>query len=114
MHPLLSKLLHRRDIKDVTELSNAPLPDGSPSERQMFENYREILSKDELTIQDVRNFCAVQIEVIETKWKDLNLRQEQKAEWLPYFTVYRSLLLALDSPKMVRQNLEKYLTDLIK
>ena len=114
MHPLLLKLLNRRGIEDASKLDDTPLPDGSPSEKKMFENYQAVLSKEELTTKDIKEFCQSQVQVIEGKWRDLNLRQEAKAEWIPYHTVYKNLLSAIDSPRDARENLEKYLISLTK
>ena len=106
MHNILSKLLAKRGIKDVTELDK--------EERIQFEVWHGILSKENLTLEDIKNFCQSQIEVIEGKWKDFNIKQNKKAEWIPYHTVYSTLLLAIESPKVARANLEKQLLELIK
>mgnify|MGYP001569364737 FL=1 len=106
MHNILSKLLAKRGIKDVTELDK--------EERIQFEVWHGILSKENLTLEDIKNFCQAQIEVIEGKWKDFNIKQSKKAEWIPYHTVYSTLLLAIESPKVARANLEKQLLELIK
>ena len=106
MHNILSKLLAKRGIKDVTELDK--------EERIQFEVWHGILSKENLTLEDIKNFCQAQIEVIEGKWKDFNIKQSKKAEWIPYHTVYSTLLLAIESPKVAREGLEKQLLELIK
>lgn len=113
MHHLLERLLKKRGIKDFDALDGAKLTDGSLSEKQTFETYENILSKDSLTLEDVKHFCASQIEIIEAKWRDLNIRKEVKAEWIPYISVYKALLSAIDSPKAARENLEKYLNSLL-
>ena len=64
MHNLLTKLFEKRGIKDATQLS--------PEERRDFDNWQAILSKDELTLEDVKVFCSTQCDVIEGKWKDYN------------------------------------------
>lgn len=113
MHPLLSRLLVKRGISDAAKLDNSPSSDGSKSEQQLFLDYQVILSKEELTVSDIRSFCESQIQTIESKWRDLNIRQEVKSELIPYHTVYKTLLSALESPKAARENLEKYLNSLI-
>lgn len=114
MHPLLEKLMGKKGIKNFDDLNNSQMPDGSPSEKQTFENYNLILSKDELTTEDIRHFCQSQIDVVEAKWKDLNTSPEKKAELIAIHTIYKTLLSAIDSPRSARESLEKYLIDLTK
>lgn len=112
MHALLTKWLQKKGIGGPEDLSNQPLPDGTPSEKEIFERYSRILSKEELTISDVKEFCQAQLGQIEAKWKDLTIENTKKAELIPYFTVYRSLLSAIDSPKHIREAIEKQLEQL--
>ena len=111
---LLEKFLNKRGVKDPEELDNTPMPDGSLTERQTFDNWRAILSKDELTLEDIKHFCERQIAVIEGKWADLNIEQARKAEMIPIHTVYKALLLAIDSPRSAREALEQQLEQLTK
>lgn len=105
MYNLLSKLFAKRGIKDVKELSE--------EERKNFDEWQKILSKEELTIEDIKNFCQSQIEIIEGKWRDLTIEHYKKSEWIPYHTIYKTLLMAMESPRLARENLEKVLNDLI-
>ena len=105
MHNILSRLLAKREI-GFEQLDK--------DEKQTFEQWQAVLSKDELTIEDIKNFCQSQIDVIDGKWSDLNVSQEKKAELIPYRTVYNLLLKAIDSPKAVREALEKNLQQLIQ
>jgi len=114
MHKLLYKWLNQKGFKGPEELDKTPMPDGSPNEFQIFENYREILSKEELTIDDFRQFMQGQVSVIEGKWSDLNIEQSKKAELIPYHTVYKILLQALDAPKTQKEILERQLIQLTK
>lgn len=102
---ILDKLLKKRGIQSVDNLD--------VEEKTTFENWRKILSKDELTVEDVKTFCQSQIEVIEGKWRDLNLDQSKKAEMIPYHTVYKTLEQALSAPKVARENLENRLNQLL-
>ena len=106
MKDILAKILRKRGLNSVEELDK--------DEKQTFQNWQAVLSKDELTIEDVKNFCQSQVDVIEGKWADLNTSQDKKAELIPYHTVYKTLLLAIDSPKAQRENLENQLNNLIK
>jgi len=72
------------------------------------------ISKEELTLEDVKQFCATQTDIIEGKWKDYGLENVKKAELIPYHTVYKTLLEAIDSPKSAREQLEKHLNQLLQ
>jgi len=98
----------------VKELDTSAMPDGSPTEREEFEKYREILSREDLTLEDVKEFCASQIAIIEVKWKDYNLENSKKAELIPYYTVYKAILSAIDGPKVAREAAERQLIELTK
>lgn len=113
MHKLLHRFLQKKGINSPDELDNTKMPDGSPSERETFENWRRVLDKDDLEISDVRSFCEYQLSRIETKWSDYDTSQDKKAELLPYFTVYKTLIRVLDSPKDTRTQLEDQLNNLI-
>jgi hypothetical protein len=102
---ILDRLLNKRGIKSIEELE--------PEEKQTFENWRKVLSKDQLTIEDVRVYCQQQIGIIEAKWKDYNLDNEKKAQLIPYHTVYKSLEQVLVAPKAEREQLEAQLNQLI-
>lgn len=106
MKNILERLLRKRGLNSVDELDK--------EEKQTFEQWQATLTKDELTTEDIRQFIVGQISVIEAKWSDMNLDQAKKAEFLPYHTVYRMLLSAINSPAMARDALEKNLTQLIQ
>ena len=106
MHSLLTKLFVKRGIKDANDLIS--------EEKQTFENWNAILSKEELTLEEVKDFCRTQIDIIEGRWRDYNLEQNKKNELIPYHTIYKTLLLAIDSPKLAREALEKQLTEFLK
>ena len=106
MHQLIDKLFQKRGIKNINELD--------PEEKATFDGWNKVLSKDELTLEDVKEFCKSQVEIIEGKWKDLEMEQTKKSEMIPYHTVYRTLLSVIDSPKVAREALEKQLEQLLK
>ena len=106
MHPLIEKLLFKRKIKDFEELDK--------DEKETFESWQKVLTTDELTVENIKDFCRYQIDVIEGKWKDLEKTNVMKAELIPYHTVYKVLLLAIDSPKATREALEKNLNQMIQ
>lgn len=106
MHKYLEQLFKKRGISDIKDLSD--------EEREEFDRSSLLLSKKELSLNDVKAFCQTQVTVIKGKWQDYNITQAEKAELIPYFTVYSSLLSAIDSPMDVREMEEKRLLTLIK
>ncbi len=114
MHKLLTRWLGKRGFNSPEELDNTPMPDGSPTERETFEQYRAILDKKELTLDNLKEFCTNQMSAIETKWADYALGEMQKAELIPYHTVYKAIRSAIDSPKHTRELIEQQLTELTK
>lgn len=105
MHKLIAKLLQKRGIESLEALDK--------DEKITFDSWQRILSKQELTTQDIKDFCQRQIEVIEGKWRDLSIDQDKKNEYIPYHTVYKTLLEAIDSPQDARIALEQQLNQLI-
>jgi hypothetical protein len=106
MHKLLYDLLVKRGIKNISELE--------AEERRDYENWQAVLSKEELNLEDIKQFCNTQCDIIKQKWSDYNIAEAKKAELIPYFTFYNMLLTAIDSPKTGREALEKRLIELIK
>lgn len=101
MKPTLSKLLEKKGIKDVNDLSR--------EEKDTFDRYQKILSKKELTLEDLKKFLETQITIIELKWKDFTVSQSHKAEMIPIHTTYKTILEAIDAPQYEREALEKFL-----
>ena len=106
MHGIIQKLLGKRGIQSIDQLDK--------EEKATFDAWQKILSKDELTTGDIKAFCQSQVDVIEGKWKSLSLENTKKAELIPYHTVYKMILAAIDSPKSAREALEMQLTQLIQ
>lgn len=111
---ILDLFLKKKGVASPAELDSTPNSDGSPTEKETFENWRKILSKEELTVNDIKLFLQGQIGVIENKWKDLSTPNEKKAELIPYHTVYKTLEQAINAPKAEREQLEVMLNQLIK
>ena len=105
MHSLLTKYLKKKEIHDPLELTS--------DERVTFDNWNNILGKEELSLADVKLFCASQLGVIENRWSDFNLTQDRKAELIPYYNTYKTLLKVIESPKQAREALEQHLIQLL-
>lgn len=105
MNGLIQKLLEKKGIKDPEQLT--------PEEKQDIEKWQLFLNKSELTTSDILAFCRQQVSVIEAKWKDLGTSNEKKAELIPYHVVYKTLIVAIESPKAAREAVEIQLNQLI-
>ena len=99
---ILQDIFKKRGIKDITELDK--------EEQETFGKYEAILSKPDLTLEDVKKFVENQIGIIETKWKDYD--RKNKEDLIPYHTVYRALLDVINSNQVERVQLETYLKNL--
>ena len=103
MHNLIEKLFRKRGIEDINTLD--------PEEKQTFEEWEAVLTKEELTTEEIKKFIQSQINIIEGKWADYN--QFKKAHLIPYHTCYKLLLAAISSPRSARESLEKNIVQLI-
>jgi len=103
---ILNKLLKKRGLKSTAELDS--------EERATFDSWQKILSKDQLTVEDIKLFCQAQISIIENKWKDFNLDKEKKAELIPYHTVYKNLEQVMSVPQTQREQLEAQLNQMLE
>jgi len=104
MKDILHKLLNKRGLT-IDALDK--------EEKEQFNSWQATLTKDELSTEDIKDFCRRQLDLIEAKWSNLDLEQVKKAELIPYHTIYSLLLKVIDSPKEARDALEKNLTQLL-
>lgn len=86
----------------------------SVEEKTQFDEWNRVLSKEQLTLEEVKEYCQSQTALIEAKWSDYDIPQEKKNELMPYYTVYKSIHKVIGAPKMAREALEKHLNQLIK
>lgn len=114
MHDLLRKWLNKKGVKDQSELDNTPMPDGSPTELDVFNEYKAGLAKKDLTVDDLKNYCLGQVGYIEVKWADYALDDAKKAQLIPYHTVYKALVNVIEGSVATREAMEKQLENLIK
>ena len=99
---ILSQIFAKRGITDINELDR--------DEKETFENYEKILSKEDLTLEDIKKFLESQIGIIEAKWKDYGFKD--KADLIPYHTIYCTLRDVINSQRVEREQLELYLKQL--
>lgn len=91
--------LSRKGIDDPAKLTG--------EEKATYENYQQILSKKELTIEDLRVFLKQERAKIEAKWR--TYEPGVKDHLIPHYTVYGVILEALDAPETARKQLEEFL-----
>ncbi len=105
MHSLLVRLLDKRGLKSKDELD--------ADERKDFDQWSLVLSREEMTIEDVKNFLTQQIELIEMKWRDHEVDTQKKNDLLPYHTAYKALYGAINGPARERSAMEVNLLNII-
>jgi len=102
---ILSRLLEKRGVTE-DELSG--------DEKVQFNQWKKTLSEEEISVDKIKEFCQKMVGVVEGKWRSWDLTNEQKAELLPYHTVYKAIIDVINGSKVEREQLEEYLTKLIE
>lgn len=100
---ILDKLLDKRGVKNIEELSK--------EERAIFDGYKRTLTGKTITIKDLEEFCRSQIRIIEGRFAGPDNRYDSYLK--ASLHVYLTLLQALEAPKVERENLERYLISMI-
>lgn len=104
MHYLLEKLLLKKKL-DIRELSAEETAD--------FERWNGVLSKKELKVQDIVDFCVQQIADIEAKWQSLDNPTLKNERLIIMHTVYSKILQVTKAGEQERKQLEAYLQGLV-
>ena len=103
---ILSKFLNKSGVDNEDQLTK--------EERTVYDNYKRVLDAPEkLTIEVLKEFCEQQVSLIENKWRATD-GEEKKAGLIPYHTVYKVIIQAIDAPMQERSNLEAYLNQITK
>ena len=106
MQNILLRLLEKRNIKETKELST--------EEKETFDKWEVILSEGEISVEKILKFCQGQIKLIETQWKNLDNNTDKNERLILLHTVYSTLVNLIQAPQTEKDNLEKYLTELLK
>lgn len=104
-HQLIEKLLKKRGINSVEELSE--------EEKTQFDAWQKTLTQEKVTIPSISAFLSVQKSIIETQFGDISNSDEKNSRLVLQHAIYSKLLRFLDSEKVEREALEKYLTELV-
>lgn len=85
--------------------------DLSAEERVVYENYKRILTGENLTVDSIKEFCSSQIKIIESRIAaSLEI---PSAVQVASLHVYLNILKMMDAPEVERRTLEDYLTQQI-
>ena len=103
---ILQKYLNKLGLTDTTELT--------PNEKQDYDRWSKVLSEGDITVDKIKEFCEKQLSIIENKFKELDNTQEKNTRLITMHTVYKTIITMIDSPKSEREQLEKYLNNLIE
>ncbi len=104
MHTLLQRLLQKRNV-DVKELSE--------DEKKDFDRWESKLQGKDLTVEIIADYCKAQLIKIESQWDDLDNLDEKNKRLIILHTVYGKLSRMITSHGKERDELEKYLDNLI-
>ena len=106
MNNILSRILQKRGIKDVTELTK--------EEQVDFGNWQTILNKEEITVKDITKLCDSVIGAIENQFGDIELSNEKIAKLTLQHSIYKKIRNLMNAPRAERESLVEYLTSLLK
>lgn len=114
MNNLLARYLEKLGYKSIDELSDVPMPDNSPTEKNVFQKWQKILSSNEdVTVDNIKELCERQLSQIEEQMKDLENSDIKNNRLVILHTVYKTILKAISSPITERAQLEVYLNSLL-
>lgn len=102
---LLSKLLGKRGIEKEEDLSI--------EEKVVFDKYKAILTGEAVSVQVIKDFCRLQIRIIEEKFASHGYHVDD-TYLKACLHVYLNLLKTIEAPEAERESLELYLAQLIK
>lgn len=103
MNSLIAKLFEKRGIQELTELS--------VEEKKDLDRWQKTLSEGEITVEKIERFCRQQIKVIENEWKTAT--QARIDHLVQRHIVYTAILGIITEPAAEKENLERYLSQLI-
>lgn len=106
MNSLISRLLEKRGVKDIEELS--------PAEKTDIDRWESILGTGDISIDAMTGFCDNQLKLIEVQWRNLENSTTKNERLVLLHSVYSSLKEMIKSPNSERAVLEKYLRGLLQ
>lgn len=100
MNGLISKILKRRGIKSIDDLSD--------DERATFDKWERQLAETEITTPAIADFCKNEINKIEDKLTPDN-SESKNNRLIALLTAYKAIARLINSKKEQRESLIKYL-----
>lgn len=104
MHTLLQRLLQKRNV-DPKELSL--------EEKQDFDRWESKLQGKDMNVGTIADYCKAQLVKIEAQWDNLDNTNKKNERLILLHTVYGKIARMITSHDKEREELEKYLDNLI-
>lgn len=105
MNNLISKILALRGIKTKDELT--------AEERADFDRWEHILSKGDMSVDVIKQFCQNQVSIIDKSLRDLDNSPAKNERLILQRLVYSTIINSIEAPQLERESLEKYLQSLL-
>ena len=106
MFPLLRKILEKRGLKDITELD--------ASEKETFDKWQKILTEEEISVENIKEFCEIQKKSIEAQYTNPDNTDKKDIYLKAALSIYTGIINLIGSKKVAREHLVKYLEQLLK
>lgn len=106
MHPLIARILRKRGIEDFRQLQ--------PEEKADIERWQTTFDETEPTVENVVKFCEREISKIETQMALVDNSSQKNDRLVLLHSVYRNMYGLLTKPQPEREELERYLQDLVQ
>lgn len=103
---MLDKILEKIGIKSYEDLNE--------EEKKTYREWEKILSKGEITIEELKKFIINQITVLELQILNPDNSKEKDVFLKSQLRILRVLLGFIESPKKSREWLEGYLKSIFK
>jgi len=113
MHQLLEKYLKKLGIDGADKLDKKPLGTGLPSERDDFIRWQKILTVKDITMEDLTAFMDSRLKNALKEIAEPDNSPKKDAKLKAEITIYQALSGLIKSPKVAKEQLEKYLEQLL-
>ena len=113
MNHLIAQLLAKKGVKSIDDLKDRDSLSTLEEEKETFQRWEGRLSQGEITVDKIKLFCENQKKLIESKWQDIHSSPQTNERLIVFHVVYSKLLETINAPSTERENLEKYLQQLL-
>ena len=103
---IIQELLKKKGVQKLTELS--------PDEKTEYDRWQAVIEGSEITVPKIKEFCESQVRLIEGRYASGDATDKQDIMLRASLHIYLNLIKLIDSPEIERNNLEKYLTTLLR